>query len=315
MSADLTRSPVEEPSVAVEAGPMDGPDRGLRPRERVRPCQPNEFRTPVLATPRTQRPSSWPQTARSREQLLAALDLLEPDVAGKERSRRRHGLNLLLDWLERFEGSSWQQRWQASGADAAAGNWIEQVSVPSCTIPQAGFSRMATCPSTVLLLLMSRDGRHAEVGAVPGSAHRCELLVGGADADFESFDLAVPALLMGLSEAGVQVGEDLLEAVLLGWVGSEHGAADARVFVLAGGAVGAAADSELDLASLEVAHEVVPLSVGGFAILLAGTQDAAPDQECPVVLDDVVVVNRDVDLCGRQGLMTEQLRGDVHRRP
>lgn len=152
MSAELTRSQLDEPSVAVESGPVDGLDRGLRPRERVRPSQPTEFRTPALATPRPDRPSSWSQTARSREQLLTALDLLEPGVADKERNRRRHGLNLLLDWLERFEGSNWQQRWLASGADAAAGSWTEQVEVLGLQHGQHGRAQLTGAAGRLLAL-------------------------------------------------------------------------------------------------------------------------------------------------------------------
>jgi integrase len=130
MSAELTGSQRQDAELALDAEPVEGPDRGLRPRARYRPSQPNEFRTPVLPTPRPERPSSWPQTARSREEILTALDLLEPGVADKERNRRRLGMNLLLDWLERFEGASWQQRWLASGADvAAAGTWTDNIDV------------------------------------------------------------------------------------------------------------------------------------------------------------------------------------------
>ena len=85
----------------------------------------------------------------------------------------------------------------------------------------------------------------------------------------------------------MQVGDDLLEPFLLGGVGSEHRAAPQACSCWR--AVGAAADTELDLASLEVAEETIPLGVGGFAALLAGTQRAASGQERPVMLDDVVV--------------------------
>lgn len=152
MSADLTRSQLEEPDVALEAGPVEGLDRGLRPRERVRPSQPNEFRTPALATPRPERASSWPQTARSREQLLTALDLLEAGVADKERNRRRHGMNLLLDWLARFEGNSWQQRWLASGADAAGGTWTVHVDVVGLQKGPQGRAQLTGAAGRLLVL-------------------------------------------------------------------------------------------------------------------------------------------------------------------
>jgi hypothetical protein len=38
---------------------------------------------------------------------------------------RTRGLTVLLDWLQDQPGDSWQQRWLASGADAADGKWSE----------------------------------------------------------------------------------------------------------------------------------------------------------------------------------------------
>ncbi|MGI8665137.1 MAG: tyrosine-type recombinase/integrase, partial [Jatrophihabitans sp.] len=46
----------------------------------------------------------------------------------KERARRRLALRLLLDWMGGFAGDSWQQRWLASGADAAGRDWPSLVS-------------------------------------------------------------------------------------------------------------------------------------------------------------------------------------------
>src|SRR6185312_4238300 len=37
--------------------------------------------------------------------------------------RRVRGLAWLLDWLADQPGQTWQQRWMASGADAAGGAW------------------------------------------------------------------------------------------------------------------------------------------------------------------------------------------------
>ena len=37
--------------------------------------------------------------------------------------RRIRGLAWLLDWLADQPGQTWQQRWMASGADAAGGDW------------------------------------------------------------------------------------------------------------------------------------------------------------------------------------------------
>ena len=153
MPAELTGPEVEDIEVVIEPDLVaEGLDRGLRPRTRYRPSQPNEFRTPALATPRTERPSTWPQTARSREDILTALDALDTGVADKERSRRRLGMNLLLDWLERFDGDSWQQRWVASGADAAGGTWTEQVDVVGLQSGAQGRAQLTGAAGRLLVL-------------------------------------------------------------------------------------------------------------------------------------------------------------------
>ncbi len=69
----------------------------------------------------------WPATAADRSDVVelvrSALSAL-PD-GGRLASDRRRGLPLLLDWLEEHPGQSWQQRWLASGADAAGDDWAQ----------------------------------------------------------------------------------------------------------------------------------------------------------------------------------------------
>jgi hypothetical protein len=84
---------------------------------------PGRSRVPELATPVIARAERWPDSLRSREQLLEAMDDLDGHRDPKERARRRLALRLLLDWLEGFDGDSWQLRWLASGADAAGRDW------------------------------------------------------------------------------------------------------------------------------------------------------------------------------------------------
>jgi hypothetical protein len=80
-------------------------------------------RIPALPTPLIARPDRWPATDRSSEQLLDALAGIKPRHNAKERARRQLAVRLLLDWLAGFDGTSWQQRWMASGADAAGRSW------------------------------------------------------------------------------------------------------------------------------------------------------------------------------------------------
>jgi integrase len=69
----------------------------------------------------------WWQTRQSREDLAARLLTLFTDPGAdltRDKTRRR-GLAKLLDWLQRQPGRTWQERWLASGADAAGSGWTE----------------------------------------------------------------------------------------------------------------------------------------------------------------------------------------------
>ena len=98
-----------------------------------------------------------------------------------------------------------------------------------------------------------------------------------AEAFFQGADFAEPLHAVGFVEALVGVGLDLQQSRDLGEVEAEHGAADAGVFVVAGGAVGAVAGAvagaEGDLAEVEVVAELGPFGVGGFAVLVEGRRE------------------------------------------
>ena len=68
--------------------------------------------------------AAWPATRQGGAQVLERLTrapfVLED--AGSHKQRRR-GLGLLLAWLREQPGASWQDRWLASGADAAGARW------------------------------------------------------------------------------------------------------------------------------------------------------------------------------------------------
>ena len=63
---------------------------------------------------------SWPQTRASRPEVLARL-LAAPFALGNALSQqtRRQGLLTVVSWLESQAGDTWQERWAASGAEAA----------------------------------------------------------------------------------------------------------------------------------------------------------------------------------------------------
>ncbi|WP_328741671.1 hypothetical protein OG436_04660 [Streptomyces caniferus] len=112
-----------------------------------------------------------------------------------------------------------------------------------------------------------------------------ELLLGASQADPETFDLAEPAFRLGFGDSGDQVVADLDKPCPLGRVRSEERASDASVLVDAGGAVGAGAGADGELAAFEVTEEVFPLCVGRGAVFLGGAERAAASDEGVVGFD------------------------------
>lgn len=70
---------------------------------------------------------SWWQSHQDREALVERLlGLFTDPSAGLTRDKtRRRGLTKLLDWLQHQPGDTWQERWLASGADAAGFDWTD----------------------------------------------------------------------------------------------------------------------------------------------------------------------------------------------
>jgi len=116
----------------------------------------------------------WPATAADRSDVVelvrSALSAL-PD-GGRLASDRRRGLPLLLDWLEEHPGQSWQQRWLASGADAAGDDWAQG--------PREWLVRNGTFSSSRLELMTS--SLLAVVGADIVRPSLTWLLTGGQEA-------------------------------------------------------------------------------------------------------------------------------------
>jgi integrase len=68
--------------------------------------------------------AAWPATSQDRDAIRE--QLMGPPFApttAKGRTGHKLGLHLLLDWLADQPGETWQERWMASGADAAGGSW------------------------------------------------------------------------------------------------------------------------------------------------------------------------------------------------
>jgi len=123
--------------------------------------------------------------------------------------------------------------------------------------------------------------RDAQAGGWPAGApvDLGELVLGAREADLGSFDLAGLALAAGFGDPGGQVAADLHEAVTLGGVGPEHGAAAAGVLVDAGSSERPAAGADGYLAAFEVAEELGPFLLGGYPVFLGGPQGPAACQE------------------------------------
>lgn len=90
------------------------------------------------------------------------------------------------------------------------------------------------------------------------------LAVGVGDGEAELVDVSEPLVALGFVDLGFQVGADVGETAGLSGVDLEDVAADAGVSVDAGGAVGAVAGTEGDLALTEVLDELVPFLLGRF---------------------------------------------------
>jgi hypothetical protein len=68
----------------------------------------------------------WPATWHGRGKVWAQLTRppFVMDTASSQGTRAR-GLARLLDWLENQLGETWQERWLASGAEAAGAGWAQ----------------------------------------------------------------------------------------------------------------------------------------------------------------------------------------------
>lgn len=90
-------------------------------------------------------PSWWPATAATRAAVLARV--LSPPFAldnPLSQQTRRLGVLAVLSWLHTFPGDSWQQRWQASGAEDQP-DWRDLVTATS-----AGRARSTVAAETRL---------------------------------------------------------------------------------------------------------------------------------------------------------------------
>lgn len=97
----------------------DGPANGTA--QRTLPEPPSEWRARPL-------PDGWWQARQERQAMTTRLLATFTDTTTVKRDlTRRRGLIKLLDCLEQQPGDTWQDRWLASGADAAGQDWTDPI--------------------------------------------------------------------------------------------------------------------------------------------------------------------------------------------
>ncbi|RFA06578.1 integrase [Subtercola boreus] len=113
----------------------------------------HDFLTPSLPTPVIARPTVWAASQQSVEEVLAGVGALEARSTRSELARNLRGVRLLLGWLQSFPGESWQQRWFASGADAAGRAWSQSFATGTGSTDVTNFRSLATGAAGRLILL------------------------------------------------------------------------------------------------------------------------------------------------------------------
>lgn len=102
------------------------------------------------------RPVAWPHSCQESSAVLQRLDTqpLRADNVGTHKGRRL-GVDRCLTWLASFPGSSWQQRWLASGQETLSGADWELLPRPWLT--RHGLPDGRGALSSGLFMLMCAD--------------------------------------------------------------------------------------------------------------------------------------------------------------
>jgi integrase len=143
--------------------------------------------------------TSWPATAMARAEAERELDRLLAGwpAAPSTRANNKPGPRLLLDWLQEQPGTTWQERWLASGASAQGAGWR---AVPARWLAGQGRSsrKWATALSVALRAAVCADilrpSLHWLVGGGMADNHFARVLA--AERDSAGF-----AQLQGLLDA------------------------------------------------------------------------------------------------------------------
>ena len=111
--------------------------------------------------------TDWPASLQARRAGHGELTGAAVSGAGRQPAQRRRGLEDLLDWLEDQDGDSWQQRWLASGAEAAGSAWLAAARRSGWQPPRRVSRRAAGALSAALITAVCARHR-APVSGVAG---------------------------------------------------------------------------------------------------------------------------------------------------
>jgi integrase len=159
--------------------------------------------------------SSWPATQATRSTVLARV-LATPFTLANPASQqtRRLGVLAMLSWLQTHPGDSWQQRWQASGAEDQP-DWRDAV-----TAAAAGRRRARTAPGTQLphlspglLVLICADMIRPSLGWLLRFAPARRGLAAEMARTRDSAAFAALAQLCAQGRVGLQTGQQALTRI------------------------------------------------------------------------------------------------------
>lgn len=118
------------------------------------PPAPPALQAPVSRFPPRPVVAHWPAAGVDRSQVLALAASATSSLAVSPIYHARlRGLCLLLDWLDDQPGRSWQERWLASGADAASEAWAESPAAWLQGLGRYSRSRLEMMTSSLLVVV------------------------------------------------------------------------------------------------------------------------------------------------------------------
>jgi len=165
----------EREAIDVFTDTVPAPGQFLRSQRRTPIAAPtgaltHGFRAPTLDRALTARPTAWPETAAARDVVIARC---ETEFAGSTTSGstsdervRRQGVEILLDWLAGFDAQTWQQRWIASGANAAGSDWTDLIDSPAVAPGRARRLQLLAAAGELIVLDVVRPSYHWLYGFV-----------------------------------------------------------------------------------------------------------------------------------------------------